>query len=95
MKYKFIRSEGFTLLEVAIALTIFGIFLAALFKLLNQSLKSFSNSHKNFETFLCLDNNFKLNKFGNLTILIKNLKEYNIAVRVYKCRNMEYIELLK
>ena len=89
------RSKGFTLLEVVVALTILGISLAVLFEILNQSLNSFSGSRDNFKTFVCLDNSYKLNKFGNLTILTKNLKEYGVTVRVYKCKNMEYIEVLK
>ena len=86
-------NRGFTLLEVLVALLILVFSFSVLLGLLGQSLKTTKRSEEMLKTFLCLDNSYKLRKFGNLSVQRMELKDYGITLKVYKCKNLRLLEV--
>jgi len=82
--------RGFTLIEIVVALLIFTITFTVLFELLDSSLRTLKRDDEMFRNFLCLDRNFKLEKFTELSTETKRLEKYGITVEVYRCKDLSF-----
>ena len=85
--------RGFTLLEVLVALLILVFSFSVLLGLLEQSLKTSQRSEQTLNNFLCLDNSYKLRKFGNLSVQRVELEDYGITLKVYRCKEFRLLEV--
>jgi len=80
-------------LEVLIALTILGISLTVIFTLFSRSSAYLQNLKEEWEAFRVLDSKVKLGSTEGIKVESKELKEYNVRVRVYKKDGVELIRL--
>ena len=80
-------------MEVLIALTILGISLTVIFTLFSRSSAYLQSLKEEWETFRVLDSKVKLGSTEGIKVESKELKEYNVRVRVYKKDGVELIRL--
>ncbi|WP_164930596.1 type II secretion system protein [Aquifex aeolicus] len=83
--------RAFTLLEVLIALTILGISLTVIFSLFSQSSAYLQNLKEEWEAFRVLDSKVKLGSTEGVKVEKKELKEYNVRVRIYRKGEIELL----
>jgi len=85
--------RGFTLLEVLIALTILGLSLTVIFSLFSQTSTYLQRLKRDWENFRVLDKKVKLGSTEGIKVERKELKEYNVRVKIYKKDGIELITL--